>query len=255
MLVSGSKDNLVKIWDPKSGTNISTIHAHKNTVVKVDINRNGNWLLTASRDQMIKLFDIRTMKEIQNFRGHKHEVCSTVWHPSQEILFASGGSDGSVYYWLVGYEGPQAEIVGAHDNIVWSLDFHPLGHILCSGGNDHTTKFWTRNRPGDEITEKEKTGTTYGMSSHVVSFDYTQNTKDQQIDTLDRTSLYTLPGLLSSSPNFLIPGLSGESHTLSDGGVDMQQIPTYNYSTTPLIPSTSSLSSTSASISNGLMHF
>ena len=217
MLVSGSKDNLIKIWDPKSGNTVSTLHAHKNTVVKVDINRNGNWLLTASRDQLIKLFDIRTMKEIQTFRGHKHEVCTTAWHPFQEELFVSGGSDGSIYYWLVGMDNPQAEIVGAHDNIVWSLDFHPLGHILCSGGNDHTTKFWTRSRPGDEITDKEKTGTTFGMSSHVVSFDYTQNTQKKE-ELKAGSSRYALPGLTTPGPGFSIPGLSGSSRPFSAGG-------------------------------------
>ena len=27
----------------------------------------------------------------------------------------------------------------AHENMVWSLAWHPLGHILVSGSNDHTT--------------------------------------------------------------------------------------------------------------------
>ena len=36
----------------------------------------------------------------------------------------------------------------AHEGMVLSLDWHPLGHILASGSNDHTAKFWTRNRPG-----------------------------------------------------------------------------------------------------------
>lgn len=26
----------------------------------------------------------------------------------------------------------------AHDSIVWSLSWHPLGHILTSGSNDHS---------------------------------------------------------------------------------------------------------------------
>ncbi len=26
----------------------------------------------------------------------------------------------------------------AHESIVWSLNWHPLGHILTSGSNDHT---------------------------------------------------------------------------------------------------------------------
>ncbi|KAK4336841.1 hypothetical protein RND71_044164 [Anisodus tanguticus] len=42
----------------------------------------------------------------------------------------------------------------AHDSVVWSLDWHPLGHILASGSNDHTCKFWTRNRPGDKMIDK-----------------------------------------------------------------------------------------------------
>lgn len=80
----------------------------------------------------------------------------------------------------------------AHDSYIWSLAWHPLGHILCSGSNDHTrfvhvggwvglppevtsclafswgwkvllyvcgmfslySKFWCRNRPGDEMKDK-----------------------------------------------------------------------------------------------------
>ena len=38
---------------------LSTIHAHKNTVMDCQWNKNGNWLLTASRDHLLKLFDIR----------------------------------------------------------------------------------------------------------------------------------------------------------------------------------------------------
>ena len=42
----------------------------------------------------------------------------------------------------------------AHDSLIWSMSWHPLGHVLASGSNDHTTKFWTRNRPGDTMQDK-----------------------------------------------------------------------------------------------------
>jgi len=42
----------------------------------------------------------------------------------------------------------------AHDSNIWSLDWHPIGHILVSGSNDHTTRFWTRNRPGDTMHDR-----------------------------------------------------------------------------------------------------
>ena len=46
----------IKIWEPKSGAVLTTIHAHKSTVMDVRWNPiNGNWLLTASRDHLIKV--------------------------------------------------------------------------------------------------------------------------------------------------------------------------------------------------------
>ncbi|GMP60990.1 hypothetical protein CsSME_00023635 [Camellia sinensis var. sinensis] len=74
LLVSGGKDNLVKLWDAKAGKELSSFHGHKNTVLCVKWNQNGNWVLTASKDQIIKLYDIRAMKELESFRGHRKDV-------------------------------------------------------------------------------------------------------------------------------------------------------------------------------------
>ena len=46
----------------------------------------------------------------------------------------------------------------AHESNVWSLDWHPIGHVLVSGSNDHTTRFWTRPRPGDMVQDKFHVG-------------------------------------------------------------------------------------------------
>jgi polyadenylation factor subunit 2 len=187
VIVSGSKDNLIKLWDAKTGKNINTLyvllsisnfyrHGHKNTILQVEWNMNGNWLLTASRDQLIKLFDIRTMKELFTFKGHKKEVTSIAWHPFHETLFASGSFDGAIGFWVVGpsttatdtsiissvstqsgtltntssqvINAPMLEFT-AHEGSIWDLGWHPVGQVLCSGSNDHTTKFWARHKPAD----------------------------------------------------------------------------------------------------------
>lgn len=49
-------------------------HGHKNTILGLEWNKNGNWLLTGSRDQLVRVYDIRTMKELQTFKGHPKEV-------------------------------------------------------------------------------------------------------------------------------------------------------------------------------------
>lgn len=153
VIASGSKDNLVKLWDPRAGSCLSTLYGHKNTVTKVAWNDNGQWLLTASRDQLIKLYDLRAMKEIVSLKGHNKEVTSLAWHPHQESVFCSGGMDGTLLYWNVGPKGseePAARIPYAHDMAIWDMQFHPSGHLLATASNDRQTKFWGRNRLGSE---------------------------------------------------------------------------------------------------------
>lgn len=80
LCVEGGKDNLVKLWDAKSGKELCSLwvwllqlyvllskscygllkdyigsHGHKNMVLCVKWNQNGNWVLTASKDQIIKV--------------------------------------------------------------------------------------------------------------------------------------------------------------------------------------------------------
>ena len=54
LLVSASKDALVKLWCPKTGHCLATMHGHKATITQAQWNANGNWVLTASRDQTCK---------------------------------------------------------------------------------------------------------------------------------------------------------------------------------------------------------
>uniref|UniRef100_A0A0D9VA94 Uncharacterized protein n=1 Tax=Leersia perrieri TaxID=77586 RepID=A0A0D9VA94_9ORYZ len=168
--LTGGKDYLVKLWDAKSGKELRSFHGHKNIVQCVKWNQNGNWVLTASKDQIIKLYDIRSMKELESFRGHNKDVTALAWHPFHEEYFVSGSYDGAIFHWLVGHETPQIEINNAHDNSVWDLAWHPVGYLLCSGGNDHATRFWCRNRPGDLTRDKYNSGQIQGYGDQHPAF-------------------------------------------------------------------------------------
>lgn len=163
LLVSGSKDNLVKFWDPRTGGELGTFHGHKNTVQAVRWHGDGHYVATASRDQSVKVYDIRAMKELYTMRGHAKEVCSLEWHPVHHDLLVSGGSEGSIIYWSLASSTPETPlhtIETAHESNVWSLQWHPLGHLLASGSNDHTTRFWSRGRPGEQTEEEQTSDTT-----------------------------------------------------------------------------------------------
>lgn len=165
IIITGSKDQLIKVWDPRAGAGgmnhgrnehcLADLHAHKSTVNRLAWSPlNPNWFLSGSRDNLVKVFDIRTMKEFQTNRAHKKEITALTWHPTNERLFGSGSHDGAIHQWFVGESESQAEITGAHDSAVYGLEWHPLGHLLVSASNDHTTRFWARNRPGDDMTDK-----------------------------------------------------------------------------------------------------
>ncbi|KAH7354291.1 polyadenylation factor subunit 2 [Plectosphaerella cucumerina] len=181
LIVSGSKDHLVKLWDPRTGRCLTTLHGHKNTITKTLFEKvQGECLATSARDQTARVFDLRMMRDVCLLKGHEKDISTLTWHPIHANLLSTGGHDGSLHHYLIdqpntpaghavsvgAYDTPDPAAASAqtifpahrvpyaHDFAIWSLDWHPLGHILASGSNDRITRFWSRLRPGDpDITQ------------------------------------------------------------------------------------------------------
>ena len=183
LLVSGSKDHQVKLWDPRTGRCLTTLHGHKNTISKTKFEPNKGLLLaTSARDQTARIFDLRMMRDVCLLRGNEKDISTLTWHPIHASLLSTGGADGSIYHYLLDepntppgqaisippydYADPASapaqtiypahKVQHAHEYAVWSIDWHPLGHILASGSNDRVTRFWTRPRPGETECFKDK---------------------------------------------------------------------------------------------------
>jgi polyadenylation factor subunit 2 len=247
LLVSGSKDHQVKFWDPRTGRCLTTLHSHKNTVTTTSFSRvNLNLLATSSRDQTARIFDLRMMRDICILRGHEKPISSLTWHPIHSTLVSTGSEDGSLYHYLLDEPNlpaghvatvapydttdpantpaqvifPAHRVQYAHAATIWSLDWHPLGHILASGSKDNFTRFWSRARPGEtnylqdrfHIGEEaaEAQGTwSRGLGRKMMREEEEQELQDEAEGLPDQRNApeSVLPGIQGPPPPGALPGL------------------------------------------------
>src|SRR5437660_444507 len=78
-LVTGGKENTVKIWDVQTGAELHPpLQGHSGDVYTVAFSRDpgGRLVASAGEDSSVKVWDSRTGRLLRNFRGHTGLVTS-----------------------------------------------------------------------------------------------------------------------------------------------------------------------------------
>ena len=65
VLVSGSDDKSVKIWDVKLGRTLKTLTGHRREVFAVDINKAGTTIISGSLDKTCRVWDVESGEELR----------------------------------------------------------------------------------------------------------------------------------------------------------------------------------------------
>lgn len=82
MVVSGSEDGTIKIWDHESGEYVRTLKGHTNTVHDVCFTPSGTHMASCSADLSIKLWDFSLQYTcLRTLRGHDHTISSIRFLP------------------------------------------------------------------------------------------------------------------------------------------------------------------------------
>merc|ERR1712150_216365 len=99
LLVSGSKDRTVRVWDARlpDGRCVGVLRSHTGAVL--DLKLRGNRVVSASMDKTLRMWDIRrTDAPIATLEGHSEDVHCVDF---QDRLVLSGSRDTSIKVWTV----------------------------------------------------------------------------------------------------------------------------------------------------------
>ncbi|MBW4573445.1 MAG: serine/threonine protein kinase [Tolypothrix carrinoi HA7290-LM1] len=148
MLVTGSDDLTIKLWNLTTKQEIRTFKGHSSYIYAIAISPDGQTIASGSVDKTIKLWNLNTGEEIRTLKGHSNSVASVAFSPDGKLL-ASSSLDKTIKLWNLETNKEIRTLTG-HSGGVASIAFSPDGLTLASGSYDKTIKLWNLNT-GKEI--------------------------------------------------------------------------------------------------------
>jgi WD40 repeat protein len=139
LLVTGSIDSTIKIWERTSGKIVQQIK-HPDAIAYLDLSTDGKYIVTGSYDSKVRLWRISDGALIKEFTGHTGTVW-TVAFSNDGTKIAAGGDDAMVLVWDIA-TGALLQKLQGHKRIVWSVKFSPDDSKIASASYDFTLRFW-----------------------------------------------------------------------------------------------------------------
>jgi WD40 repeat protein len=97
-LASGGFDRVAKVWDTRTGAELTAVGGFNGMVSGVAFSPDGNILAAASDDQAVRLWDSSTWQEMATLRGHMSGISSLAFSPKGDLV-VTGGKGGEIRAW------------------------------------------------------------------------------------------------------------------------------------------------------------
>ncbi len=93
ILASGGPESVVRLWDPKSGKNITKFVGHADNIRSILMSDDGGTLMTASSDQTVKVWSVTAGRCMHTLTMHNDSVWSLYSdHPQLSVFYSSDRS-------------------------------------------------------------------------------------------------------------------------------------------------------------------
>jgi WD40 repeat protein/serine/threonine protein kinase len=145
LVVSGSEDNSLRVWDVAAGEVVKTLRGHGSSVRSCTFSPDGTFIL-AGDDQRVCRWDLAGYQEVRVlhatvFRGHEDAVLSARFSKDGEkIVTASRDRTASLWNAVTGE--PIRRFQEGHEFLVSSAQYFPDGKLVATGAGDNSVRVW-----------------------------------------------------------------------------------------------------------------
>lgn len=135
LLMTGSYDKTIKIWNVDTGKLLRTLTGHTRGVRTLAFDEQK--LISGGLDGTIKVWNYRTGKCISTYTGHSEGVISVDFH---DKVIVSGSADSTVKVWHV--DTRTCYTLRGHRDWVTCVKIHPKSKTLFTSSDDATVRLW-----------------------------------------------------------------------------------------------------------------
>ncbi|KAL9577801.1 MAG: hypothetical protein Q9212_006131 [Teloschistes hypoglaucus] len=152
-VATAAANGQIVIYDlNRPGVELARLHEHTRQVHRIAFNPfQGGYLLSGSQDATARLWDLRaltreesvvTCRSTYRYPGNNEGIRDLRWSPTEGVEFAAGTDNGVILRW--DFRKPNVPLlkINAHEKTCFSIDWHPDGKHLASGGADKNLKVW-----------------------------------------------------------------------------------------------------------------
>jgi len=141
-IISGSRDNTIKVWSPGSSAPLATLSGHTAIVFSVVSSPDAKRLASSSADLSIRIWDAEAFAPVTTIsQAHSGFIRSVGWS-SNGTRIVSGSDDQTIKIWdATTYQSLGAPLTG-HVGPINSVAWSPDNTKIASGSDDRNVKVW-----------------------------------------------------------------------------------------------------------------
>lgn len=162
LVVTGSDDRGVRIWDAATGGLLQTFKEHTGEVTSVAFAPNGKMLASGAKDATVRVWDLTKNVISRVFTEHTSDVHSVAFSTDSKRL-VSGSADNTVRIWDLA-QNQIIRVLDEHTLYVTAVAFSPDSKRLATGSWDKTVRLWDANV--QTIEAKPTYGSTKLINDH-----------------------------------------------------------------------------------------